>query len=169
MPPALQNIPDIKKAILKSLWANPQQRSQGEKLLAIQGQVQHFSGPLPRPDILAGFEKVCQGSANRIIVMAEKAQDKNNERADAEIRKTDAEIEILKKESQNAEKLLDAQIKQSILALIFCMILVILCLLAGGFFAYIDRLWTASLFGGGGVASVIWAFSRFIKIPTRKK
>ncbi|MDR0430138.1 MAG: DUF2335 domain-containing protein [Tannerellaceae bacterium] len=34
-----------------------------------------FVGPLPSPDILQGIENVVPGSAERIIVMAEKEQD----------------------------------------------------------------------------------------------
>ncbi|MBC7836590.1 DUF2335 domain-containing protein [Acetobacteraceae bacterium] len=32
---------------------------------------ENFSGPLPRPDILAGYEKILPGAANRIVSMAE--------------------------------------------------------------------------------------------------
>lgn len=37
-------------------------------------EVTAFQGPLPSPDVLAGFEKVLSGSAERIIQMAEKEQ-----------------------------------------------------------------------------------------------
>ena len=33
-----------------------------------------FSGPLPPPSLLKGYEEVCPGSADRIITMAEKQQ-----------------------------------------------------------------------------------------------
>ncbi len=35
----------------------------------------HFSGPLPPPEVLAGFENTQNGSADRVITMAEKEQD----------------------------------------------------------------------------------------------
>lgn len=38
----------------------------------VQGTV--FQGPLPPPEILAGYDKVLPGAANRIISMAEKNQ-----------------------------------------------------------------------------------------------
>lgn len=45
-----------------------------QPLLVSQTQVTH-AGPLPSPDVFAGYEKVLPGSADRIIKMAEKAQD----------------------------------------------------------------------------------------------
>ena len=39
----------------------------------IQAQSQ-FSGPLPHPDILKGYDEVCPGAADRIIRMAESQQ-----------------------------------------------------------------------------------------------
>ena len=36
---------------------------------------QAFSGPLPPPSILAGYENVGEGFANRVIALAEKQQD----------------------------------------------------------------------------------------------
>jgi uncharacterized membrane protein len=36
------------------------------------------SGPIPNPEIIAGYEKVLSGSADRIIKMAEKEQDQRH-------------------------------------------------------------------------------------------
>lgn len=44
-----------------------------EQFMAVQAQ--HHSGPLPAPQTLAGYESVLPGSAERILVMAEKNQD----------------------------------------------------------------------------------------------
>jgi len=41
-----------------------------------------FRGPLPPPEYLKGYEEACPGSANRIIRMAEIAQDKRECRND---------------------------------------------------------------------------------------
>jgi uncharacterized membrane protein len=41
--------------------------------------VQAFSGPLPPPSVLKGYEEVVRGSAERILVMAEKQQDHRTE------------------------------------------------------------------------------------------
>lgn len=44
-----------------------------EELLAFRGEL--FVGPLPHPDLLAGYEDACPGAAERILVMAEKQGD----------------------------------------------------------------------------------------------
>jgi uncharacterized membrane protein len=41
---------------------------------AVQVQGTHYSGPLPPPEILAKFDQVLPGSAERIIAMAERNQ-----------------------------------------------------------------------------------------------
>lgn len=41
-----------------------------------------FSGPLPAPEDLAGYEKCCPGAAERIISMAEKEQNYRHNRDD---------------------------------------------------------------------------------------
>jgi uncharacterized membrane protein len=35
-------------------------------------QSETFSGPLPPPEVMQGYEKVCPGAADRILVMAER-------------------------------------------------------------------------------------------------
>ncbi len=46
--------------------------SQPEFVARVQGTV--FQGPLPHPEILAGYDRVLPGAAGRIITMAEKNQ-----------------------------------------------------------------------------------------------
>lgn len=58
-------------------------RRDGEELKEEQQNSSHvamslsasYSGPLPHPDILAGYENVLHGAAERIISMAEKEQE----------------------------------------------------------------------------------------------
>ncbi len=38
-----------------------------------------FSGPIPPPDILQGYEVICTGAADRIILMAEKQEKHRHE------------------------------------------------------------------------------------------
>ena len=40
---------------------------------------QEFSGPIPPPNILRGYEDICEGAANRIISMAEKQEKHRHE------------------------------------------------------------------------------------------
>jgi uncharacterized membrane protein len=45
---------------------NPQRTS---KIISVEAS---FTGPIPHPDILRGYEDVCPGAADRLISMAEK-------------------------------------------------------------------------------------------------
>jgi len=45
-----------------------------QSMVAVETMTSH-SGPIPAPEIIAGYEKVLAGSADRIIKMAEKEQD----------------------------------------------------------------------------------------------
>jgi uncharacterized membrane protein len=42
------------------------------QVVTVQQTVQGFTGPIPPPAVLAGYEQVLPGSANRIITMAER-------------------------------------------------------------------------------------------------
>lgn len=46
--------------------------SQHPSNLQVQIRGSHFSGPLPRPDILAAYENTLPGAADRVISMAER-------------------------------------------------------------------------------------------------
>ena len=48
-----------------------QQRAQGG-VVAFQGQIQTYSGPIPPPEILAKYDQLIPGSAAKIIEMAHK-------------------------------------------------------------------------------------------------
>jgi uncharacterized membrane protein len=43
--------------------------------MMVEQTVTAHSGPLPAPEIIAGYEKVLPGTADRIVKMAEKEQD----------------------------------------------------------------------------------------------
>ncbi|MEI7789113.1 MAG: DUF2335 domain-containing protein [Chlorobiaceae bacterium] len=42
--------------------------------------IEAFIGPLPHPSVLRKYEQILPGSAERILIMAEKEQDKRHER-----------------------------------------------------------------------------------------
>ena len=48
-------------------------------------QSAHFSGPIPPPDAMAGYEEVLPGSADRIMTMAENEQKLREKRTDGTI------------------------------------------------------------------------------------
>ena len=100
-PPATKRVPqpdltpDIESAVRGALDGVVSQGSLNiavERVTAVMVS-EHFSGPLPHPKHIAGYEAVLAGSADRIITMAEKAVDarlllqRNAVQADIEDRK----------------------------------------------------------------------------------
>lgn len=81
-----------------------------------QSQRSIFQGPLPHPEILAKYDSILPGAAERILVMAEKEQ---NHRINSD------------------EKIIKGQIKQFSIGQILGFILCILALLLSGFFAFL--------------------------------
>jgi len=65
----LRRLGDIEKANRNS---SANQASQPQFVARVQGTL--FQGPLPHPEILAGYDQVLPGAADRIITMAEKNQ-----------------------------------------------------------------------------------------------
>lgn len=59
------------------------------QIVTVQQTVQGFTGPIPPPQVLAGYEQVLPGAANRIITMAERQSD---HRQDLERRVVSANI-----------------------------------------------------------------------------
>ncbi len=79
----------VKKAFPQTQQPSPQQESQ---IVAVRG----FSGPLPPPETLQQYEKVCRGSADRIITMAE---NQATHRHDLEKKQLQADIKLACKEA----------------------------------------------------------------------
>lgn len=68
----IEGLPPEMAEVIESLPA-PQQKIIIQSMLAIQQE--SFSGPIPHPAILEGYEKIQAGFAERIVKMAEKEQD----------------------------------------------------------------------------------------------
>lgn len=114
----------------------------------VQGaQLTHFTmseihnGPLPHPDILAGYEEVLQGSAERILQMAE-AEQKTRLEVTSKMQQTDS--------------------RDSLLGIIGA-IIISLAAIAGGMYVVIKTGSTAGAIGGttlsvSGIGSIIWNF-----------
>ncbi len=67
-----QNIPDISPETAEILKDLPEEKK--DAILDMMIRVDSFSGPLPRPDILEGYEKVKNGAAERIFDYTENEQ-----------------------------------------------------------------------------------------------
>lgn len=97
----------------------------------------NYSGPIPHPDLLLGYEKVIPGSADRILIMAEK---QSNHR-----------IEIEKYVIENQQK-------QSRLGQIFAFILAIIGLSIGTILAILGRELVASIIFGTTILGLVAVF-----------
>lgn len=98
---------------------------------------EHFSGPLPHPRHFREYDDIVPGSAERIIQMAEKAQDHN--------------IDIEK-------KIIGAQIDDQKRGMNYGLAALLVVLALGGLFAYLGNNWAAALFLGTSVLGVVGAF-----------
>ena len=107
------------------------------KKISIREVRQSFSGPLPHPSVLSGYDKVCPGAADRIIQMTEKQIAHRHE----------MESSFLKAHSRN-----------SWLGIIFAFILGIVITLGGIVCVLNDKQISGVIFGGTGLAGVIFAF-----------
>lgn len=173
LPPELQRMPGLSEEILKQLASIPPEKlKKGVPVsLAVRKTETsvHHSGPVPHPAILEGYERVAPGLAERIVVMAEKAQNKNHDRVDAEIRKSNTEANILSSESQTSRKLVTAQIILSFLGTLFIALFIFLVLGFSAYCAYIGKTGPAWSFGVGCIVSIIVVFKGYLKIPDISK
>lgn len=119
----------------------PEQSFEKELKHAVTEIISEYSGPIPPPSILSGYEKILPGSAERILAMAEK---QSNHRQNME------------------EKMIKSESRDSLLGILFafflgcgCMIVAVIIVLnvqtnVGAVFG--------SLFGASGIASIVASF-----------
>jgi len=100
-------------------------------------QISSFSGPLPPPEILKGYNNILPDAAERILVMAENQS----------IHRQDLE-----------KTLVYGNVRHDFLGMIFGFIICILLILVGAFLAYTDKLVMAFASMLSGVAMIIGAF-----------
>jgi len=96
-----------------------------------------FSGPLPHPDILARYEQILQGAADRIIAMAE-AQSRHRQ-----------ELET---------KALDSDIKNSRTGLHYGLIIGLATILSGAACIIVGQQWGGIFLGGAGLTGLVGVF-----------
>lgn len=115
-------------------------QSEVKKVVAevIQGE---FSGPIPPPSIIEGYERVVPGSADRIIKMAER--------------------QSLHRQ-QMEEKMIDAESRDSLLGVIFAFVLGISCIIAAVIMVYLvpqnAGAIAGALLGVTGIGSITSSF-----------
>lgn len=115
-----------------------------EELKSVVAEImvqQHFSGPIPPPEILSGYEQIHPGFADRIISMAEKQS----------------------AHRQGLEKIrVESEIKDSRLGVIFAFLMGISCLIAAILISVFSKD-NAGVFIGGvvgvtGIGSIVGTF-----------
>ncbi len=110
-----------------------------------------FSGPLPHPDILARYEQILQGAADRIISMAE-AQSRHRQTLETEVIASD--------------------IKNSRIGLYCGLIIGLTAILSGAACIFVGQQWGGGFLGGAGLTGLVSVFvygSREKKIERRKR
>jgi uncharacterized membrane protein len=91
---------EIKNSDTKSLDDNQDQYTEIEKVVSLlHQQIQHFSGPLPSPEMLSKYNEILPNAAERVFRMAEKAQDHYEE---TEKKLVDLEIKKVPKGQNHA-------------------------------------------------------------------
>lgn len=102
------------------------------------------SGPLPPPELLAGYEQVCPGGADRIIRMAE-AEGEHRRRMEEKM--FDAQVEFMRRGYFEGR-----------LGQIFAFSIAVIFLVGGSYVAIRGEPWAGGLFGSVGIASIVSAF-----------
>ena len=96
-----------------------------------------YSGPLPHPEILDGYEKVLSGSADRILKMAEKQLDHR---------------------ISNENKLVDAENQSRLLGLIAGFLIATLGLAGSVYLGSNGKTWASGILSGGTLAGLVTVF-----------
>lgn len=110
-----------------------------------------FSGPLPPPNIIKGYEDILPGAADRILSMAE-----NQAKHRQEIEK----------------KMVDSEARDGFLGICFAFILGISCIFAGVIIAFLvpqsSGAIAGSIFGVAGISSIIATFIKGTRAEKNK-
>lgn len=123
--------------------------------IQISGQ---FSGPIPSPELLIGYEQIEQGLANRIITMAEKEQ---NNRLIIEQK----QINLDEKQMSLFEKEIDNKYKLSLMGLISGLIIALFGLGASTYLGATGKTWASGIMGAGTLGGLV---AVFVKGTTEK-
>ncbi len=134
-------MPKSKKKLKVSASAQKHQPNNQKQLLAVG---QQFQGPIPSPQVLAGYENLLPGSADRILSMAES---ETKHRQAMEKTAVEAEVNGLKAEATDTKR---GQ---------FCgLIIGLTAIIAGSYTAVNGSAWAGGFIGAGGVIGLVTAF-----------
>lgn len=127
---------------------SPERPTTGEKSEPTGGSLNlravSFSGPIPPPDLLRGYEEVCAGLADRMFAFVEKQGDH-----DREIEKQVVAIQAHRSKAQ----LMEARIGQC-----FAFLITVAAMLIGGYTALRGHELAGGIIGVGGVGGIVTTF-----------
>lgn len=113
-------------------------------------------GPYPPPDVLAGYERVLPGAAERILKLAETEAANRNRREDealqANIRAQDKQLEIAEMQTKTVAR---SDLCGQIAGLVVC----VLCIAGSVYLGLKGHDWLAAFLAGIPTAAVIKAFA----------
>jgi uncharacterized membrane protein len=115
-----------------------------QKTIAHQRVAQSFSGPLPPPEVLARYDKLHPGFAERILTMAEREQDHRHQ----------CERGALSQEIRNHE----ARNQEAFRGQLFGLTIGSLAIISGSITAALGAQWPGGFIGGGGVIGLVAVF-----------
>ncbi len=115
-----------------------------KQIISQRLEVSQYNGPLPNPEIVARYDEVLPGSAERTFRMVESEQEHRHK---MQARQLEAEIAD-QKEVRNIEKT----------GQIFALIFSVVAMGVSGVTALNGKELTASIFGVGGMGSLVVAF-----------
>lgn len=103
-----------------------------------------FVGPLPPPGILEEYEKICPGTAAKVI---DAAHAEGLHRQNLESRALDANIEAMRRQYAEAR-----------LGQVFALIIALAFVLVGAYVAVHGQPWSGTILGGVGLGGIVTAF-----------
>ena len=115
---------------------------------------QSFAGPLPPPDVLAKYDELHPGLAERIVGMAEREQGHRHQ----------CELGALNQELRNHE----ARNREAFRGQLFGFLIGSIAIVAGSNTAALGAQWPGGFIGGGGVIGLVAVFILGRRNPERK-
>lgn len=122
----------------------PKQREEIIQVMQTAIKQESFSGPLPHPDLLRGYDAIKSGFAERIVRMAEKEQEHRFEREKIQL---DCDKKVISDAASESKR-----------GQYFALIISVLFLIGSVVLALFGHDTIAGILGGGTLASIVTVF-----------
>ncbi len=125
----------------------------------IEQRIEMHAGPIPHPDLMASYEKITPGLADRIMKMAEQNQEANIEH----------QKNVLNFQARDAYNDQRNIYKITRLIIISCL-LVLFLFIGGGFYLILQGHVVSGLFASfGGITPVLYVFMKMLIVYKKPK